>query len=484
MKPKWFWIILIALIFFFFKNAFSIGFFKDDLYFLNLSRINSLTEFLNFFNPLAIRGGGFRPVSTQFFYFLINLLNLSHFQIHLIMFLVYILGLLFLFKSLLALTKNRLFAMITTWLYALSFIHVFQLYIACAFQEICLFTFLILSFYFLLQKRARLSFLFFILALASKEYAIFYPVLLWFIFFWQHKIKKLPKISISKSYLFVLTFTTLVLALLLKYQLSDFAKNPLYAIHLEPRLMVNNLMWLGLWSIGFPNYLPDYLPSIFGPPLPDFYKALATLESRIYWLFLIIFLAVFFLSVIYLFFFQKAKRKQFFYLIIFTFFSFTLFNLPTLPTIHKTMIRLMLPLLFISILQGYVITKLYQQKGKARIVAVFMIITYLVFNYYGTLVHESASTFRLESDIYFRSKQYFESRRSQILKKDIIYVKDLKKGVNPWGGSRKLNDTYWGQNFVQYLFPEKKIIMVYNFEHPNIPKNAYVVSSLDLLLNK
>ena len=482
MKPKWFWIILIALILFFFKNAFNIGFFKDDLYFLNLSQVNSVVEFFGFFNPLSVRGGGFRPVSTQLFYFLINSLNLSHFQIHLIMFLVYILGLVFFFKSLLTLTKNRNFAMITVWLYAFSFIHVFQLYTACTFQEICLFTFLNLSFYSLLQKREKLSFLFFVLALASKEYAIFYPVLIWIIFLGQNKIKTFHKIRISKLYVITITLTALILSLMLKYQLSDFAQNPLYAIHLEPRLIINNLMWLSFWSIGFPIYLPDYLPSIFGPPLPDFYKALATFESRIYWLFLLIFLGLLLLASIYLFLSQKNKRKEFFYLIIFTAFNFILFNLPTLPTIHKTMIRLMLPLVFVAILQGYVITKLYQKKGKAQIIAILMLATYLIFNYYGTLVHESASTFKLESDIYFRSKQYFDQRRLQILKKDIIYIKDLKKGVNPWGGSKKLKDTYWGQNFVQYLFPEKKLTMIYGFEQPNIPKNVYVVSSLDLLL--
>lgn len=480
MKPKWFWTILIALILFFFKNAFSIGFFKDDLYFLNLSQISSLSEFFGFFNPLSVRGGGFRPVSTQLFYFLINFLNLSHFQIHLIMFLVYILGLVFLFKSLLAITKNRNFAMITVWLYALSFIHVFQLYTACTFQEICLFTFLNLSFYYLLQKREKLSFLFFVLALASKEYAIFYPVLIWVIFLGQNKIKNFSNIQISKLYLIIITLSALILSLMLKYQLSDFAQNPLYTIRLEPRLIINNLMWLFLWAIGFPYFMPDYLPSIFAKPLPDFYQALSTFEAKFYFYPMLAYLFILGIVFIYLFFSQKKQRLTWLILGLFSFGFFVIFNLPTLPTIHKTMIRLNLPLLFLLLFPATILTKLYQLKKLGKILAIVLIMLYTFWNYYGTLVHESASTNLLESNIYFKAKAYFEKNRSIIIKKNIIYIDD-QSILNSWGGSKKLKDTFWGQNFVQYIFPEKKLKMVYGFEQPNIPKNAYVVSSSELL---
>jgi len=480
MKPKWFWIILIALILFFFKNAFNIGFFKDDLFFLNISHVNSFSDIINFFNPFI--HSGYRPIPIQLFYYPINLFKLDFFSIHLIIFITYLIGIWYLYKNIFLVSRNQILGFITTFIYSISFIHVFHLYAAWNFQEVCLFTFLNLSFYNIINQRHKVGFLFFVCALLSKETAIFFPFVLLLFKVTTNRFKIKTKIQVKNNYLLLLSFISIIFGIIIKYELSKFAQNPLYTIRLEPRLIINNLMWLGLWVIGLPSYLPDYLPSIFGPPLPDFYKALATFESRIYWLFLLIFLGLLLLASIYLFLSQKNKRKEFFYLIIFTAFNFILFNLPTLPTIHKTMIRLMLPLVFVAILQGYVITKLYQQKGKAQIIAILMLATYLIFNYYGTLVHESASTFKLESDIYFRSKQYFDQRRLQILKKDIIYIKDLKKGVNPWGGSKKLKDTYWGQNFVQYLFPEKKLTMIYGFEQPNIPKNAYVVSSLNLLL--
>ncbi len=481
MKTKLYWFTLFGLIILFFKNAFGIGFFKDDLFFLNISHINSFSDFINFFNPFI--HSGYRPIPIQLFYYPINIFNLNFFSIHLIIFMTFFVGIWFLYKNILNISGSDKLSKIAVFLYSISFIHVFQLYAAWNFQEVCLFTFLNLSFYYTTLGRNKISFLFFLCALLSKETAIFFPIILFALYFITTNFKVKTKIKISANYLWLLSFVSILFGLMTKYELSKFAQNPLYSIRLEPRLILNNLMWLGLWVIGFPSYLPDYLPSIFGPPLPDFYKALVTFESRIYWLFLLIFLGLLLFSSIYLILSQKNKRGEFLYLIIFTAFSFALFNLLTLPTIHKTMIRLMIPLVFVSILQGYVISRLWQNSKISRVLSILLLVSYLLFNYYGTIVHESASTFKLESAIYFRSRQYFEKRRALALKKDVIYLMDLKKGVNPWGGSKKLKDTFWNQNFVKYIFPEKEIKMIYGFEHPNIPKNALVVPSSKLLLD-
>jgi len=478
MKHKLFLLILALLTLSFFQNAFGIGFFKDDLYFLNVAHANSLADFLNFFNFL--KSYGYRPIPIELFYFLINTLKLNFFAIHLIIFSVYLVGIVCFYQSLAKITNNRVFAKITTLLYSLSFIHVFQLYAAWNFQEVCLFAFLSISVYTLINNQIRLSLLFYLFALLSKETAIFYPVLLGGLYMTKRVFKWKLDLDLKISYILTTGLLAIIFGLLVKYELSQFAQNPLYAIHLNPRLMLNNLMWLGLWSLGFPSYLPDYMHSIFRPPLPDFYKALATLESRLYFYLLLAFLIVFLVAVIYLLI-RKESRYTVLTLLIFCLFFFTIFNLPTLPTIHKWMVRLTLPLVFISLFQGYVITLLYRQNRITRFIALFLVSLYLVWNYYGTLIHESASTIKLESAIYFKSRAYFDQKRSRIVLKDSIYIKDPKKGLNPWGGSKKLNDTYWGQNFVQYLFPEKDLKMFYAFETKKIPKNSFVVSSLELL---
>ncbi len=478
IKSRLFLLLIAVLVFFFFKNAFSLGFFKDDLYFLNIAQANSLNGFLFFFNPF--KSHGYRPIPIELFYFMINTFHLNFFVIHLIIFAVYFIGLFYLYRSLLKISQNLAFSRITTLLYSLSFIHVFQLYAAWNFQEVCLFTFLSISFSALINKKPRLSFLFYLGALLSKETAIFYPLFLATLYLANRFLKFKLQLNFKSSYLWLTGLLAVIFGLLIKYELSQFAQNPLYAIHLELKLMLNNLMWLGLWALGLPSYLPDYMVSILQPPLPDFYKALATQESRLYFYILMLFLVIFFFTVIYLLF-KKQYRRTILYLLVFCLAFFTLFNLPTLPTIHKWMVRLTLPLIFVSLFQGLIITLLYQHNRLTKFVAVFLLSLYLFWNYYGTVVHESASTYKLESAIYFKSREFFDANRQKILTNDYIFIKDFKKRVNPWGGSQKLNDTYWGQNFVRYVFPEKRLVMLYNFETKKVPKNSFVVSSLKLL---
>jgi len=479
MKARFFFLGIITLVLFYFKNAFTIGFFKDDLFFLNISQANSFLDFLNFFNPH--KDFGHRPIPIELFYFAINKLNLSFFAIHIIIFTVYLVGLYFFYQSLLKISRQEIFSKITLLFYSLSFIHVFQLYAIWNFQEVCLFTFLSLSFYTLTVNKYPLSFLFYLLALLSKETAVFFPIFIFIVLIAKKILKLKANLSWKPSYLILITATAFIFGLLIKYEISKFAQNPLYAIHLSPRLIINNLMWLGLWSLGLPNYLPDYLTSIFSLPTPNFYKTLLNTQNRLYFYFILAYLISFFISTIYL----LVKRPKVYRQLLWGLFLggilFTLFNLPTLPTIHKTMIRLMVPLVFVSMFQGYVTSQLWQKKGFGRALASVLIFIYLFANYFGTVVHESASTFRLESNIYYKSKAYFDEHRNEVLKNDTVYIKDYRKKANPWGGSKKLHDTYWGQNFVQYLFPEKKITMVFAFQNPKIPKKAFVVSSSKLL---
>lgn len=479
-KLDWFACLLTFALVVFFYKAFGVGFFKDDLYFLNDSRAQNIGQFMNFFNPAEAQGG-FRPLSTQIFFFLIQLLNLNHFFIHLIMFAVFGLGLFYFYKNLLLISKSHLVARITVLLYALSLNHVFQLYPTANFQEICLFTFLNLAFYTQLGKKFLLSIGFFLAALLSKENALFYPFIPLGIFLLNRLPKFRKRFSIPPWYLGVLFILSFGFFLLIRIELSSFAQNPLYALQMDPRLILNNLMWYIFWGLGLPNYLPVYMTSIFSPPLPDFYKTLATFEARAY----LTGLVLYFLLLIPATFSLLRKPNLRWPLIaggILSLGFFTLFIGSTLPMIHKTPIRLTVPILFLTTFQGWILATLYNQGGWTRKLVYTLIVLFLVTNFYGTRVHENSSSILLESSIYFRARSYFETHRSKIEKYSVIFIKDQPPGqTNPWGGSVKIKDTFWDQHFVNYLFPQRKIRTVYDYDVDKRPKKSLSIPSIKLL---
>jgi len=138
---------IIVLVFFFFINAFKINFFKDDFFFLQISHVHDLKGFLNFFSP--IRTYSYKPLASEVFYFFIR--N-NIFIGRLIVFVTYLTGLCFLYRSIFFLSKNSLLAKLTVFLYAISFVHVFQLYWLATYQEVVVFAALTISFYLFLQK--------------------------------------------------------------------------------------------------------------------------------------------------------------------------------------------------------------------------------------------------------------------------------------------------------------------------------------------
>jgi hypothetical protein len=479
-KFDWFpWLLTFGLIIFF-HRAFGIGFFKDDLYFLNDSRANSLSEFLLFFNP-ATAQGGFRPLSTQIFYFLIQNLNLDHFGIHLIMFVVFGFGLVIFYMNLLKISNSRFLARTTVLLYALSLNHVFQLYPIANFQEICLFTFLNLAFFSQLKGKHLLSIFFFVAALLSKENALFYPFIPLVLMFAKKHMKFKTKILIPSWYLGTLFILAFGFFLLIQTELASFAQNPLYALQPNLRLILNNLMWYFFWGLGLPNYLPVYVTSVFSPPLPDFYKTLATFEAKAYLTGLLLYF-VLFIPVIFGLLQKSRMRWQIILGGVFCLGFFTLFIASTLPMLHKTPIRLMVSITFLAVFQGALLTFFYRQGVWQKGLVFLLIVLFVITNYYGTRVHENSSSVLLESAIYFRAREYFEARRKIIEKSSVIFIKDQPPGqTNPWGGSLKIKDTFWDQHFVHYLFPEKKIKTVYDFETERPPKNAYPIPAIKLL---
>ena len=455
-----------------FHRALSVTFFSDDFAFLELSKAKNLVELLSFFIPG--KSYFYRPLPTELFYFSINISGRNAILAHIVVFITFSIGLYFLYKSLLEVSKNFTFSTIVIFLYAAHFTHVFQLYELATFQEVCLLTFLSISFFSYFRKKYFISIIFFICALLSKENAIMYPFfLLLFSFLFQRKeLKKSMKLLIP---FFILAGIFLVIY---RQNLSHVTELELYKIRYSPKLIFNNLMWYVLWASGVPNVMPSYMTNIYKPPIPAFYDLFKSIYFRNYfYLFLLFWGTITAFSLYYL---VTAKKKfsNILQLLLFVSFSFVVFILPALPILHKWMVRLTIPLFFISILQGFILMYMF---NKSKILFCFVSLLYISFNIFGTVYHQESSLYFYESKIVNASKFYFTRNYNEIKKHKFIYFIDKPNEKNPMNTSEKLFTTFSDQSFLDYFFPGSNIKAVYNYKQKQIPADSYVVNSYDLL---
>ncbi len=466
---------LVVYVLFVFRNAFSINFFQDDFFFLKISNVKNIVDFLNFYSPF--RQYSYKPLAGETFYFIIHLLSNNVILGHLIVFVTYFIGLMFLYQIIKLLMKNDLLAKLSVFFYAISFIHVFQLYWFATFQEIAIFTFLVVSFYTFLRNKYLLSVIFFILACLCKETAVLYApfLVLYVIIANRGKLMNVKKQFIP---LVIILAVTLLFWLMYRYSLSFVTQLDNYKMVWNPRLLLNNGMWYFLWAWGAPNFMPDYFRSIFSQPIPAFWKMLTNPVTRIYFYIVIAYFILFIgLTVVMLLKHKQAKRTLsiFIYCIV----NFFIFLGPILFFLHKWMIRLTLPLLFVVFIQALIISLLLNRQNKYfRYAGYILICLYVIWNFLGIKVHEETSTYLLENKIFHNASQYFGEHRQEILSHNVIYFKDTTNNLpKGWNGSEKLKLSFAEQSFLDYYFPDANLKAVYGFEDEQIPNNAYVVES-------
>lgn len=470
-KYLYFFLFIFISVFLFFNKAFSMNFFKDDYFFLKISRIHNLAGFINFFSP--IRTYSYKPLASEVFYFLIR----NHIWIgHLIVFLTYLFGLYFLFLIVQTISKKINFSFLVVFFYSISFIHVFQLYWLSTYQEIVVFAALTASFYLFLKKKYFFSYICYIIALFSKETAIlFLPFFLTAIIF----IKK-RGLSKIKFPIFIFCLISLLFFLIYRYSLKFVTSLDNYKMVWDMGKIINNCLWYTLWGLGFPSFLPDYTKSIFFKFLPEFWLKFKNWQFNVYFFSLLSYLLLLFTTlIVYLFNFKDELRKILFFSF-FCFFSFYLFLGPILFFPHRWMIRLTMPMVFMLLWQAYIIF-LFIQKKSFKHWGVILIALYFVFNYFGVQIHQTSSSFLLESKISDRAKNYFAKNKNEIVKYQSLYFKDSDKPKDAWGESMKLENTFHGQFFLDYYFPDKNMTAIWGYKQKNIPKNSYVINSLELL---
>lgn len=464
---------LFLVVIFLFRNAFKINFFADDYSFLKISRVSNIGDFLHFFSPF--RDYSYKPLATETFYYLIRLIKYNVVVGHSIMFLFYFVGLIYLEKISYQLSKNRLLSRLFTFLYAISFVHVFQLYWFATFQEIALFTFLSVSFYYFLNRKIGISIFFFILAALCKETAVlFTPFVIMFEIIYQRN--KISKKQISYFATFIIL--TGIFWLIYKYSLDRVTSLDNYKITPNIRLFINNAMWYGLWAIGFPNFMPDYFRSILSKPLPQFWGAIDIPYIKVYFYMLLSYWLLFISCLILFIVTHKQTLKKIGQMLIFSIFGFLIFLGPILFFRHKWMIRETLPLIFVSLFQAYFIQTLTKHGKIRRIIACVLLVLYIGFNIFGIKTHESSSLYQLENDLFIKSREYFSKNKNSISQYQLIYFRDNPGNLNDiYKNSQRLKSAYRDQDFIDHYFPDLNIKVIYGFDSKIIPEKALIIDS-------
>lgn len=463
-----------------FLRAFSIDFMLDDYFFLKVGRANSIGDFLHFFYP--VKDYFYRPIPTETFYFLIHIFRENTVIAHTMMFILYFVGLVFLYKIILKILHERGLARLFIFLYAIHFTHVFQLYEIATAIEIFLFTFLVISFYYYLNRKIALSVVFFVLALLSKETAILFPLFLLLYYVFKGK-----KEGFRLRDIFWYVATSVLFGLIYRFGVSEVVRNePTYRIQKNPRLMVNNLMWYSFWSLGIPNFFPDYFASIFSPPIADFWKQLKN-QTFIYWAWSYGAYFVLFIPTAIVGFVLALKKKNGWAILLFSAISFLLFISPTLPILHKWMVRLTLPLIFVVLIQSYLLWLVYASGKLGRIVVGIILVLFFIGNAFAIQLHQESGLFLLETRIVKNVRTYVAKHRKKIEQKGIIHFQDRDVTgvtITPWGGSKKLSTTLHGEDFADLFFPDKSIRVFYAYETPATPEGAFIAKAFQIVQNQ
>lgn len=252
-------IIAISLIsFFLFRKGILTYFVQDDFFHLNFSKAKNISDFINFFSFKNQFGYGFyRPLTTQVFLFICQaIFGKSYLGFKMISFAVFCLNIILCYKIFKILFHNEkekvsLFACL---FYGLSSFHLTSLSYLSAFEEIGVAFFFFLSFYAYLKDR-KMSVIFFILALLSRETAITLPIIVLMYEIFVGK-KRNTKEIIKKIFPY---FLILSIYVLLRFSFKMFPDSKIYSFTLSPKKIINNYFWYSMWGLGAPESLVDFI---------------------------------------------------------------------------------------------------------------------------------------------------------------------------------------------------------------------------------
>lgn len=163
-STKWniFWFgLIILLVYFLFRGAFSASFFQDDWFSLLISKPTSLFDIVKFFAP-RIDVVYYRPLGMQLPFFINQVLaGMNPIPVRLATLAFHIINSFLVYKLVRLISKNSLLAKLSSFLYASSAIHFTVFYWAATFAFVLAPFFYISSFLFYLKQKPKLSWLLF-----------------------------------------------------------------------------------------------------------------------------------------------------------------------------------------------------------------------------------------------------------------------------------------------------------------------------------
>lgn len=425
----------------------------DDWFHLRITQIDSLQQFLNFFSfsQTPQSASFFRPLSTQVFFFAFqNLfgLNSAAFYLFGLILFAYILYLIKKFsKSFLPSKVDFLPSII----YGLSVSNYTRVYFVSAFQELFLVAFSLLTLIYL-RTKPKLSLIFFVLALLSKETAIILPAL---IILLNVKDKK----SLVST-IYDLRFTIMISVVYLYFRFFYFGivAGDSYLWDFSPVKATNTLMWYVLWSVGAPELLVDYIGSGLRP-IPRFFVDYPNWWAIIVLPLLTIITSCFFSLL------KNFKKTNSYFWIFILFFIISISPVLFLPS-HKFALELGLPLV------GFAISlALLLQKSNHIFYFVFLSLFCfynLSMNYLTYTRHYSVSRGQISRNVYrYFDENYPTPPENQYFE----FVNDAQDYGKIWGQSKQISQSLSNSDFFKVLYRNPSYIVYYQDIPEEKPKN-------------
>lgn len=435
---------------------------SDDWFHLRIAQINNFWEFLNFFSfHLNNQSAAFyRPISTQFFFFIFQtLFGLNSLIYHVFVLTIFGVSLILVYKISEIFFKKNFQKFFFLSIYSFSATNFTRLYFLSAFQEILMLVFVLISILFYLKpnnlKNSLVSIIFFVLALGSKETAVILPFCLIMIDFCFKRInyrKVAPFIVIAIVYLILRIFV------------FGLVKGDSYIFDLSLRKVVNTLMWYSLWSLGTPELLVDYISSGF-KIVPRFFEIfpfwsklmLGALGINLLILFTNIILNI-----------KKFSGNRSLYV------GIVLFLVSLSPVLffpwHKFTLELTLPMVWVSLM----LTIIFTSSGKYWISKIFLggfltlnILT-IVFTYQTNPVVTRA---KISENIHL----FFKQNYPQPIRGRYFEFTNNTKSSSIWGESKQISQSLSGSEFFKVFYKDRNFQVYYQDLDRFLPEESKMI---------
>lgn len=445
----------------FYLPALGNFFSADDWFHLRITHIDTLQQFLNFFSfsQTPQTASFYRPLSTQVFYFIFQTLFGLNSAIYYLFGLTLFAYILYLIKKLLEIYLPPTIHNLPSIVYGLSVSNFTRIYFVSAFQELFLVIFSLLTLI-NFKSKPKLSLLFFVLALLSKETAIVLPALIFLLNLKDKKslVSTIYDLPVRQA---GLRSTILISVVYLYFRLFHFglAEGDSYLWNLSPIRAVNTLMWYALWSVGAPELLVDYIGSGLRP-IPRFF-----VDYPNWWVVIVFPLLGIIASSAYHLLKNFKKLNSYFWIFI-VFFVISLLPVLFLPS-HKFALELGLPLVGFSISLSILL-----KSAKPH----FFLITFVIFlvynlsmNYLTYTRHYSVSRGQISKKVYeYFSQKYPTPPENQYFE----FVNDAQDYGEIWGQSKQISQSLSNSDFFKVLYRNPDYVVYYQDIPESKPKNS------------